>query len=57
MNALPIFVSAFLLKGGLNHIIFLRLLSWFGGLCGDGLNLSRAERDRAVKRAGPSKKV
>ena len=39
MNALPIFVSTFLLKGGLNHIIFLRLLSGFGGLYGAGLNL------------------
>ena len=39
MNALPIFVSTFLLKGGLNYIIFLRLLSGFGGLYGAGLNL------------------
>ena len=39
MNARPTCVSTFLLKGGLNHMIFLRLLSWFGGLCGAGLNL------------------
>ena len=39
MNALPIFVWTFLLNGGSNHIIFLRLLSWFGCLCGAGLNL------------------
>ena len=39
MKALPIFIWTFLLNGGLNHIIFLRLLFWFGALCGAGLNL------------------
>ena len=39
MNALPIFVWTFLLSGRLNHVIFLRLLSWSGGLYGAGLNL------------------
>ena len=37
------FLYTFLLNGGLNQIMFLRLLLWFGGLGGAGLNLRFVE--------------